>query len=74
MSEPLTDALPRQKLICCATRASRLSVKLAAWGAQMAVCALELLPEARKCGHDLRLGQGAALGAVVMGWTLYVGI
>ncbi len=40
----------------------------------MAVCTLELYPEARKCGHDMRLGQGAALGTVVMGWTLYIGI
>jgi len=40
----------------------------------MAVCTLELYPEAGKCGHDMRLGQGAALGTVVMGWTLYIGI
>lgn len=42
--------------------------------AQMAVCALELYPEARKCGHDLQLGQGAGLGTAVMAWTLYIGI
>ncbi|KAK9835162.1 hypothetical protein WJX81_002306 [Elliptochloris bilobata] len=43
-------------------------------GIMMAVCALELYPEARKCGHDMRLGQGAALGTAVMAWTLYIGI
>ena len=51
-----------------------LRLRLAVGDAQMAVCALELFPEARKCGHDLQLGQGAALGTVVMAWTLYVGI
>jgi ZIP family zinc transporter len=43
-------------------------------GAQMAVCVLELWPEARKCGEDTRLWQGIILGSVVMAWTLYIGI
>lgn len=43
-------------------------------GIMMAVCALELWPEARKCRNDQRLLAGIALGASLMGWTLYIGI
>lgn len=40
---------------------------------QVAVCVMELWPEARKCGEDTRLWQGIILGTVVMAWTLYMG-
>lgn len=43
-------------------------------GIMLAVCLLELWPEGRKCRQDLRLVQGIALGAVVMGWTLFAGV
>lgn len=43
-------------------------------GIMMAVCVLELWPEARKCRSDRRLVAGVALGGAVMGWTLYVGV
>jgi ZIP family zinc transporter len=43
-------------------------------GVMTAVCGVELWPEARKCRHDRRLAQGIALGSVLMGWTLYVGV
>jgi ZIP family zinc transporter len=43
-------------------------------GIMAAVCALELWPEARKCRADGRLAGGVALGAAVMGWTLWVGV
>lgn len=42
-------------------------------GIMMAVCALELWPEGKKCRHDRRLLSGVAVGAVVMGWTLWMG-
>jgi ZIP family zinc transporter len=41
---------------------------------QISVCGLELWPEARKCEDDWRLGQGVLFGALLMGWTLYIGI
>jgi hypothetical protein len=41
---------------------------------QMAVCALELLPEARKCKEDLRLIQGVGFGSVIMLATLWAGV
>lgn len=43
-------------------------------GIMLAVCVVELWPEARRCRHDVRMGQGIAVGALVMGWTLYVGV
>lgn len=43
-------------------------------GIMLAVCGLELWPEGRKCRQDVRLVQGVVLGAVLMGWTLYVGV
>jgi ZIP family zinc transporter len=43
-------------------------------GIMLAVCALELLPEARRCRHDVRMGQGVALGALIMLITLYHGV
>lgn len=36
----------------------------------LAVCVLELWPEAKKCKRDVRAYQGIALGAVLMGLTL----
>jgi len=36
----------------------------------LAVCVVELWPEAKKCKHDLRAWQGVALGTVLMGLTL----
>jgi ZIP family zinc transporter len=43
-------------------------------GVMMSVCLLELWPEAKKCRDDRRMAQGIALGSLVMGWTLYVGV
>lgn len=45
-----------------------------AGGIMVAVCALELWPEGRKCRADRRLAAGIALGVMVMGWTLWVGV
>lgn len=39
-------------------------------GIMLAVCALELWPEAKKCKFDRRAWQGIGLGAVLMGATL----
>ena len=39
-----------------------------------AVCAVELVPEGRKCKNDRQLALGAALGAAVMGATLALGV
>lgn len=53
----------------------RLQYMLAFVGGIMtAVCFVELLPEGRRCRHDGRLAQGTALGAVVMGATLWIGV
>jgi len=43
-------------------------------GVMLAVCVCELWPEARKCQSDWKLGQGCALGAVIMLWTLHMGV
>jgi hypothetical protein len=40
--------------------------------AQIAVCIIELWPEARGCKDDRALVIGMAVGALVMGWTLAV--
>lgn len=39
---------------------------------QLAVCVIELWPEARACKHDRSLAAGITAGIVVMGWTLSV--
>ena len=39
-----------------------------------AVCAMELLPEGRKCRHDGALARGVLVGTAVMLGTLYVGV
>ncbi len=38
----------------------------------LAVCAIELWPEARSCKNDRGLAIGIAIGSLVMGWTLWV--
>ena len=43
-------------------------------GIMLAVCYLELWPEARKCKEDRRLFQGCAAGSIIMLATLAVGI
>jgi ZIP family zinc transporter len=43
-------------------------------GIMAAVCVLELWPEGRKCRSDGKLVAGIVVGAVVMGWTLWVGV
>lgn len=43
-------------------------------GIMAAVCLLELWPEGKKCRADDRLAAGIALGGVLMGWTLWVGV
>jgi len=51
----------------------RLQYLLAGTGGLMlAVCIIELWPEARSCKNDKGLLWGIVLGALVMGWTLYV--
>ena len=53
---------------------ARLSYLLATVGGVMlAVCAVELWPEGRRCGHDDRLGQGVVLGSTLMTVTLLLG-
>ena len=39
---------------------------------QLAVCFIELWPEARACKNDRGLAVGMLIGIVVMGWTLWV--
>lgn len=39
-------------------------------GIMLAVCVIELWPEARKCRRDVRAWQGIALGSLLMGVTL----
>ena len=52
-----------------------LQYLLAATGGMMsAVCAIELLPEGRKCRHDHALARGVLVGTAVMLGTLYVGV
>ena len=41
-----------------------------AGGIMLAVCVLELWPEAKKCRRDVWAYQGTALGCIVMGLTL----
>lgn len=50
--------------------AELFSVWLFAGGIMLAVCVLELWPEAKKCKFDMRAWQGIAIGAVLMGVTL----
>jgi ZIP family zinc transporter len=45
-----------------------------AGGIMTAVCVVELWPEGRKCRADDKLMIGIGVGAVVMAWTLWVGV
>ena len=52
-----------------------LQYLLAATGGMMsAVCAIELLPEGRKCRNDAALARGVLVGTAVMLGTLYAGV
>ncbi len=39
---------------------------------QLAVCVIELWPEARACRNDRSLALGITIGSLLMGWTLAV--
>ncbi|KAJ9516065.1 hypothetical protein QJQ45_024505, partial [Haematococcus lacustris] len=72
LSEPLGAVLALLVLHPFITP-DRLSYLLAAVGGLMlAVCVIELWPEARACKDDRALAWGILLGAVVMGFTLAV--
>lgn len=43
-------------------------------GIMLAVCGVELWPEAKKCKEDVRLAQGIFIGVIVMAITLAMGI
>lgn len=74
LSEPL-GALLALVVIRPFLTEQRLQYVLAVVGGIMiAVCGLELWPEARKCKSDDRLLMGIACGAGLMGWTLWFGI
>lgn len=75
LSEPVGALLALLVFKPFVTSLAQLDYVLAATGGVMlSVCVLELWPEGRRCGQDVRLWQGIALGTVVMGWTLYVGV
>jgi ZIP family zinc transporter len=75
LSEPVGALLALLVFKPFVTSLAQLDYVLAVTGGVMlAVCVLELWPEGRRCGQDVRLMQGIALGTVVMGWTLYVGV
>ena len=40
--------------------------------AQLAVCVIELWPEAKACKNDRGLAWGIVIGSLVMAWTLYM--
>lgn len=50
-----------------------LLLVLATATSQLAVCVIELWPEARACKNDRALAVGILLGSLVMGWTLWIG-
>lgn len=75
LSEPLGAAMALLVFKPFVTSVQRLDYLLAfVGGIMLAVCVVELWPEARRCNHDVRLLQGIALGVVVMAWTLWVGV
>ncbi|WIA08935.1 hypothetical protein OEZ85_008352 [Tetradesmus obliquus] len=75
LSEPIGALFALFVLRPFVSSLERLDYVLAAVGGVMlAVCGLELWPEARKCKQDVRMLQGVLLGAVAMGWTLLVGV
>ncbi|GAX81348.1 hypothetical protein CEUSTIGMA_g8779.t1 [Chlamydomonas eustigma] len=72
LSEPL-GALLSLLLLHPFLTPERLQYLLAGTGGLMlAVCYIELWPEARACRNDKGLIIGILVGAVVMGWTLYI--
>jgi len=73
LSEPI-GALIALKFMKPYLTPERLEHLLAATGGIMvAVCALELWPEAKKCGHSDQMYRGIIGGAVLMLLTLYMG-
>eukprot|EP00955_Chlamydomonas_euryale_P079260 363275-Chlamydomonas_euryale.AAC.10 len=50
-------------------RAARTSVHRVT----VAVCVIELWPEARACKNDRGMAIGIAIGSLLMSWTLYAG-
>jgi ZIP family zinc transporter len=75
LSEPVGALLALLVFKPFVTSLAQLDYVLAVTGGVMlAVCVLELWPEGRRCGQDVRLMQGIALGTAVLGWTLYVGV
>jgi zinc transporter, ZIP family len=74
MSEPLGALLALLVLRPFVTSPAQLDYVLAGTGGVMlAVCGLELLPEALACRAPGQLSAGIAVGAAVMGWTLWAG-
>ena len=70
LSEPV-GALMALLLVKPLLTPARLQYMLAVVGGIMlAVCVMELMPEARRCGHDARLAAGVAVGGAVMAATL----
>eukprot|EP00882_Tetradesmus_deserticola_P017363 GHRQ01018598.1.p1 GENE.GHRQ01018598.1~~GHRQ01018598.1.p1 ORF type:complete len:316 (+),score=141.17 GHRQ01018598.1:1037-1984(+) len=75
LSEPIGALFALFVLKPFVVSAERLDYVLAAVGGVMlAVCGLELWPEARKCKHDVRMVQGILVGTLAMAWTLLVGV
>jgi ZIP family zinc transporter len=73
LSEPV-GALIALKFMKPYLTPTRLEHLLAGTGGIMvAVCALELWPEARKCGNSDNMYRGVIFGAALMMLTLYLG-
>jgi zinc transporter, ZIP family len=73
LSEPV-GALIALKFMKPYLTPKRLEHLLAATGGIMvAVCALELWPEAKKCGHNDSMYRGIVVGSALMLLTLYMG-
>ncbi len=75
LSEPLGALVALLLVKPFVTSLAQLDYLLSAVGGIMlAVCAVELWPEARRCRNDLGMAQGIVLGSVLMIWTLWVGV
>jgi len=74
LSEPLGALLALVAIRPFLTEQRLQYVLAVVGGIMIAVCGLELWPEARKCRSDDRLLMGIACGAGLMGWTLWFGI
>mmetsp|Transcript_270 Transcript_270/g.695 ORF Transcript_270/g.695 Transcript_270/m.695 type:complete len:299 (-) Transcript_270:336-1232(-) len=73
LSEPL-GALLALLLLYPFLNLERLQYMLAGTGGLMvAVCVIELWPEARACKNDRGMAIGIAIGSLLMSWTLYAG-